>query len=251
MQMLMIILGGGAVAVAMPVLYLAIRAKMEIARMTPLETQELMSGIWVAKDGHANVYLIRDSGGYIAFDAGEKSKITGQALQKLGIDPLQVKAVFLTHTDFDHDGAISLFKNADVYIAKAEEQMINGTTPRTFGKMGILRLKNKLKCDYQVLHDGDVVTVGNQSIECVLTPGHTPGSMCYILNGKYLFSGDTLRLIDGKVLGFVPFFTMDRETNQKSIQKLARTKNDIGHILTAHHGYSSDPKAAFSGWVSV
>lgn len=247
MQVLIITIVALVVLLALAVLYLGIRAKIEIAKMAPLDTQELMPGLYVARDGHANVYLVKDSDGYIAFDAGEKTKITQEALNKLGIDPLEVKTVFLTHTDFDHNGAIGLFKSADVYIARAEEQMINGTTPRTFGRMGILRFKNKLRHTYGVLNDGDVVTAGNMSIEAILTPGHTPGSMSFVLNGDYMFTGDTLRLIHGKVHGFVPFFTMDLETNKNSIHKLARSKN-ITHIFTAHHGYSSDPQAAFSGW---
>jgi glyoxylase-like metal-dependent hydrolase (beta-lactamase superfamily II) len=41
--------------------------------------------------------------------------------------------------------------------------------------------------------DGDVITVGNISVTCVHTPGHTPGSQCFLTAGC-LISGDTLFL---------------------------------------------------------
>lgn len=36
------------------------------------------------------------------------------------------------------------------------------------------------------------ITIGDISFECFSTPGHSPGSACYILDGKYIFTGDTL-----------------------------------------------------------
>jgi glyoxylase-like metal-dependent hydrolase (beta-lactamase superfamily II) len=41
------------------------------------------------------------------------------------------------------------------------------------------------------LKDGDVLEVGKLKIEVLHTPGHTPGSVCYLVEGN-LFSGDTL-----------------------------------------------------------
>ena len=41
------------------------------------------------------------------------------------------------------------------------------------------------------LSDGDIIPVGKIIIECLLTPGHTPGSMCFKI-GEYLLSGDTI-----------------------------------------------------------
>jgi len=45
----------------------------------------------------------------------------------------------------------------------------------------------------EVLEDDNVVTVGRLRLHTILTPGHTPGSMCFRLEGSpVLFSGDTL-----------------------------------------------------------
>jgi glyoxylase-like metal-dependent hydrolase (beta-lactamase superfamily II)/rhodanese-related sulfurtransferase len=42
------------------------------------------------------------------------------------------------------------------------------------------------------LKDGDEVRFGKTSIRVVATPGHTPGSVCYVVADRYLLSGDTL-----------------------------------------------------------
>ncbi len=42
-----------------------------------------------------------------------------------------------------------------------------------------------------LVHDGDTITFGNQSLEVFHTPGHTPGGIC-LYNGTDVFTGDTL-----------------------------------------------------------
>lgn len=199
-------------------------------------------------DGHANVYLVQHEAGYLAFDAGEKTKVSRRELQELGIDPESVTDVFLTHSDHDHAGAVEIFSQAKVYLPAEEERLINGSTARTFGKMKILRLKNKIRQSYSLLKDGDVITVGSHRIECLHTPGHTPGSMSFKLNEKELFTGDTLRLIDGKIHSFVPFFTMDQKRNKKSIEELAGVSG-VERIFTAHHGYTDNAETLLKNFV--
>lgn len=56
-----------------------------------------------------------------------------------------------------------------------------------------------------------------------MTPGHTPGSMCYLVNGRDLFTGDSLSLKAGRAGLFNEFFNMDSETQKKSLRKLKNT----------------------------
>lgn len=48
-----------------------------------------------------------------------------------------------------------------------------------------------LKADL-TFDDQDIITISNCSFDCYSTPGHSPGSACYILEGKYIFTGDSL-----------------------------------------------------------
>ena len=46
------------------------------------------------------------------------------------------------------------------------------------------------------LHDNDIQNIGSVSLKVIHTPGHTPGSLSFILGNKLLFTGDTL-FVDG------------------------------------------------------
>ena len=67
---------------------------------------------FLIKDEFVNMYLIKDSLGYIAIDAGKDLMVIETELHKLNIKPEEVIAVFLTHSDMDHVAGIPLFKNA-------------------------------------------------------------------------------------------------------------------------------------------
>lgn len=223
--------------------YYGIRAFNETRGMKPANTGEITEGIYTLKDNSQNMYVIKGTEGYIAVDAAMNASIIKRELGKLEIPADQVKAILLTHTDSDHTGSIGLFKNARVYLSDAEEQMIDGTTARS-----MFIFKNKLDYEYNLLKDGQEIEAAGLKIRCVLTPGHTPGSMSYIINDKYLFTGDTFRLKDGKATVFNEFFNMDSTEEIESIKKLS-SLTGIEELFTAHYGSSDDFAATFKDFV--
>ncbi|MGZ4848706.1 MAG: MBL fold metallo-hydrolase [Halobacteriota archaeon] len=185
----------------------------------------------------------------ICFDTGIREEPIKQAFDALGYKPEHVEYVFLTHTDRDHVGGLNLFKNADVYLSIDEEQMVNKTTPRFLGFVH----NRPLEKTYRLLNDGDVVEAGETKIEALATPGHTPGSMSYLVNESILFAGDTLALRKGKVRPFSKLHLgdmihMDIATQTESVKKLAKLKN-ISLLVTAHTGFTTDFQSAMSDWV--
>jgi glyoxylase-like metal-dependent hydrolase (beta-lactamase superfamily II) len=110
--------------------------------------------------------------------------------------------------------------------------MIDGSTNR------FLFFSNSLATEYTTLRDGQLVTFDDLTIKCIATPGHTPGSMSYLVNDKFLFVGDSLSLIDGQVELFNDFFNMDNETQTVSLRKLAKQES-VTHIFSAHYGVAA------------
>jgi hydroxyacylglutathione hydrolase len=215
----------------------------EIDKMAPLDSREIASGIFAIKGGgYVDCYIVRVGNSIIAIDSGENRDNVRSELNKLGLDPLSVTAVFLTHTDSDHTGGLTLFPAAKVYISREEEQMINGKTSRFFSL-----IKNSLPTSYSLVADNQDIEVAGIKVHCILTPGHTPGSMCYVVNDEYLFSGDTLSLKDGEVRVFNEFFNMDTNREKESITKLSKLPH-VRYIFTAHYGYSDNFQAAFARW---
>ena len=239
-----ILLGAGILLLILVLLFAGymIKAKSEMNKMTPVETKEIVHNLFAIHDTFVNLYLIKDSSQYIAIDAGNNARNVSEELKKLEINPDQIVAVLLTHSDGDHVAALRLFKNAKVYLSLHEEGLINGTKSR------FLIFGNKIDArDYKTLEDGQNINIGNLRIKGILTPGHTPGSMCYLVNDRYLFTGDALSLKAGKIYKFNEFFNMDTKTAIYSMAKITQITG-AEYLFTAHYGYTDNYKDAFSDW---
>ncbi len=236
--------GIGVAVIAIVLLFFGyfLVARSITKRMSAVETGEIAKNVYSVKYSIVNMFLVKDGENYIAIDAGNDKDIVLQELKKLNIDPGKVTANLLTHSDGDHVAGISLFKNADVYLALEEEQMINGKKSRflIFGN-GINSNKRNL------IEDQQIIKIGDTKIQCFLVPGHTPGSMCYLVNDSLLFTGDALKLNKGKVERFYSLFNMDSEAASQSIGKIVRIPG-VQYLFTAHNGYTDDFDNAIKDW---
>ena len=116
-----------------------------------------------------------------------------------------------------HVGALSLFDKSTVYAGANS----------TYSKAS------------KTLVDGETIDFGGASIQCIFTPGHADDSVCFLIDGKYLFTGDTLSLHDGKVGLFNSLFNQSDEVQKADIQKLFEISG-IQYIFSAHYGFSSE-----------
>ena len=214
--------------------------KMKSAQSTfaLLETGKVVDDIFVIEDGYVNMFIIQDSTQYIVIDCGMFPEIVVEQMKKMKINPDEVAAVFLTHTDADHVGVLDLFDKAKLYMSKEEEQMINGKKSRLFW------MKNSIsRTDYTLLDDRGIIQTGNLKIEGILAPGHTSGMMAYLVNDKYLFSGDILSLKNGKIAPIPTIYNMDTKQAVKSMEIL-RYIPTAEYVFTSHWGYTDNYKMA-------
>jgi len=183
-----------------------LKIQYETRDFNPMETGNIVDNILVVKDNFSNVFILQDSNQYIVIDCGNDKNVVSEEMKKINISPNDVVAVLLTHTDGDHIGALDLFSTAKLYMSKAEELMIDGT------KSKFLWFGNSIsRTDYNLLEDRQKIQIGNLEIECILVPGHTSGMMAYLINDKWLFTGDILSLKDGEIAPIPAFFNMDDE----------------------------------------
>ena len=198
--------------------------------MTPAETAAINDSVWSIKDRFVNAFIFKGEKSCLMIDAGLGRKRFRQELDKLGINPDDITTILLTHTDGDHTGSVGLYKNAAVYMHRDEEQMINGTS----GKSKYFKTKWKYG-PYKLLEDNDTLTIDGLKIKIIHTPGHTPGSACYIIGNDYLVTGDNLILESGKYGHFIEQFNMNT-TQQIESLKILPPPGDFKFILTAHNG---------------
>jgi hydroxyacylglutathione hydrolase len=131
------------------------------------------------------VYLIGDTGTrdcVVVDPAWEIDAI----LETAAGDDMHLRAALVTHTHQDHvgghlfgfdiPGVENLLEQAKVrvYVHKAEAEFLTG-----------------LGSDRAQVESGDTLAVGRHTLTFIHTPGHTPGSQCFLVDGR-LISGDTL-----------------------------------------------------------
>ncbi len=117
---------------------------------------------------------------YIIFHSSGKESLLVDAPGEAGrileeLDGTRLQTILLTHGHFDHTGALrELADRFGVPVAAHMEDA--GRLP--------------VEPD-TLLKDGDHISLGKRSMTVLHTPGHTPGSLCFLTDG-ILFSGDTL-----------------------------------------------------------
>jgi hydroxyacylglutathione hydrolase len=209
----------------------------------PLDTGQVAENVYAIGVKDANMFIYADGEHVIAIDAAYAGDALQEELKRIPIDPESVTHLFLTHADVDHTGGLDLFSNAQVYLSRDEEQMIDGTSSRLLG----VYHSPKIDRPYSLLDDGDVVTAGAIKVQAIATPGHTPGSMSFLVNDSILFTGDTLKLQNGLVDTFYRLLSVDTAVQRESIEKLAGLQN-VALLCTAHTGCTTDYARVMKHW---
>jgi glyoxylase-like metal-dependent hydrolase (beta-lactamase superfamily II) len=199
---------------------------------TILSTHQINENIYAVQCGYVNFYIYQKNGCYVCFDAGFNTKLIYKELNKLNIDPLNISQIFLTHSDYDHYNGIKVFTNSKVNISNKEIDMINKGIHRPFG------LNKKLKEIKQmnILYDEEIIEIEDINIKCILTPGHTYGSMSYLVDKKYLFLGDACNIQNNEIKPLQKYINMNQNMHNESINKIINIKN-VSMFLVGHSGY--------------
>src|SRR3989338_2919214 len=134
---------------------------------------------------------------------------------------LSITRILMTHAHYDHANRvvdIADATDAAVYVHKEEADEIK--------KLGI----NKIK----IINDNDIINIGKIKIKVIHTPGHTAGSVCFLVDNKKLVTGDTLFV---EAIGRVDLAGGDAEKMFNSLQKLKKLNENIE--VYPGHNYGS------------
>lgn len=183
------------------------------------------------------IYLIgdRQTGEAVVVDPAYD---TAGILDILAADGMRLTGVLATHYHPDHVGGDMMGMHIEG-VAQLLERVTVPVHVQADEVPWVGRVTG-LGPDELVAHaSGDVVTVGEVPIELIHTPGHTPGSQCFMVNG-HLVAGDTL-FLEG--CGRTDLPGGDPAALYESLtQRLARVPDDT--ILFPGHQYAPQPSAS-------
>jgi len=143
-----------------------------MTRPAHYETSDVRIDKLVVGPFENNVFVVRSkgTGEAVIIDAANEHELLLEVSRATG-----VRRVLTTHGHWDHVQAVTQMRDAgiDVGVAAADAAMLPAY-------------------DF-VIPDDEVIVVGDLRLRTIHTPGHTPGSTCFLLDGHpVLFSGDTL-----------------------------------------------------------
>ncbi len=174
-------------------------------------------------------FLVNEDNQAVVIDGGENYKKIKQAENDYGF---KIKDLLLTHAHFDHAGNAKKLQDdgVKVHISKldAPKLLNDDNLSKDFG-----RSFDYLTADY-IFEDGDELEVCGFTIKVIATPGHTDGSVCFLIEDM-LFTGDTLFL---ESVGRTDFKTGNRRDLRASIQRLFALEGDY-KVYPGHQEFTT------------
>ena len=186
-----------------------------------------------------NCYLIRHGRQWLLWDTGYPDKVADKPvttpvgtatraktlaaqLAEVGVKPVDIQWVAVSHTHGDHVGNVDLFPQATLLIQKAElDWAFAPAKPAPFRRERPVRAL-----------EGDLDVFGDGSVTILSTPGHTPGHQSLLVRlprtGWVVLSGDLAHFRDNWEQRRVASMNTSAEQTQVSMQRVAQ-------ILEAKH----------------
>lgn len=204
---------------------------------------EIVSGVHAVPGIRlSRVYLIEDAE-LTLIDAGMpwSAKPVFRYIERVGRRPSEISRILMTHSHPDHAGGaprIRRVSGAQVGAHRHDTRR-HRSGGHSLDRMGALNAVNaplpflRRTPVERLIGEGDIIPVAG-GVRVIHTPGHTPGSVCFLLQEKsLLFSGDTI-FSDGKFVSrSLPFPGYAAAQYRQSLERLAAMSFDV---LCGGHG---------------
>ena len=220
----------------------------------PLNTGQIDEHVSCVREWIANIFFYTKDDVTIMIDAGYNYERLKEKMSWLNIDPSSIHNILITHQDTDHVGALEtdsdqLFKDATVYLSEIENRYITGEKRRKvihgLYKLPMVKMNNERR----LLKDHQILDIEGIQVECILVPGHTWGHMVYLIDDRYLFTGDTIWFGADGGYSFIAMLAESNKVSRESLKKLEtdlRMRNRKIAVITGHTGWSDNLDFVFA-----
>lgn len=220
------------------------------SKAKPMRGGLVAPGVERIISGHSSAYLVtadQATGTYILVDTGMETDAGNihATLREKGIDDSAIQAIFITHGHIDHASGAGTFPNAAVYAGEAEKSYLLG---KRSGESFVGKIAGKLDSAthaseerIQSVTDGQRIAVGNLTVDVIAVPGHTSGSMTYVI-GQTAFVGDAVFFQANGQANLPPLpLTADNHAAQVSLRMLGgRLRQQYPQVKMVVPGHSGE-----------
>ncbi|MDB5348851.1 MAG: putative metallo-hydrolase [Planctomycetota bacterium] len=221
------------------------RSPDPVPRLGPVSST-ILTGVYILCSlGPSASYVVETTDGLVLVDTGLDQAATQLKVEmsRLGLDWKAVRAVLLTHAHGDHSGGAEYLHSAagaKVYAGRGDAAVLKSGGPReaffsTFYMPD--QEPHPTRVDVELV-GGESISFGDVRFQALAMPGHTPGSICYLMeksSQRVLFGGDVITMLAGdgsshprglKPLGtysafLPPRYRGDAKTYLASLRKLS------------------------------
>lgn len=138
-----------------------------------------------------NCYLVYNDEALLIIDPGADAEMIQEQIKKTQQQPV---AILLTHTHYDHIGAVEALRNTydiPVYVSPLEQEWLGDPILNLSGLGRHDDMDNIIVSPAEFEFEMKQYRLGNMSFEVVPTPGHSAGSVSFIFD-DFVISGDAL-----------------------------------------------------------
>ncbi len=208
----------------------------------------LAPGIVGERGSGAWLYALRLPDGVVLIDAGRdaKGRPIDAALAPLGAKRADVTDVLLTHGHPAETMGLAAVRAARVHAGAGDVDLIAGRARpgRGVDRIVGLVLPRGTADVADAIRAEEVREIGGERVLAIPVPGHSLGSIAYLVRGV-LFVGDAAAIHDGRLVPGTRFLSEDPVRAERALVRLARRLADepVERICSAHTG-CSEPGAA-------
>ena len=206
-----------------------------------IKPSRLIGNLYFVGLYNASTHIFDTGEGLILLDPGylEGLSMVLDNIKALGFDAKDIKYILVSHAHLDHMDAVKplvSMTGAKTFIGKDDMPLLRGE---------IFHYPiNPFEPDV-LLSDGDVVTLGNTSIRCLSTPGHTDGTMSFFFdvteNGVTykagMFGGAGCNTLYKE---FLDKYSLPYEMRQKYLNSVLRLRTEEVDVFVGNHVWNNN-----------
>ena len=208
---------------------------------------KIADDLYYVGDKMVCIHLIRTDEGLILLDSGYPcaKHLLWASIIKLGFDPADVRWIILTHAHSDHFGASNEFRTlygTKVALSAADAESMREKPFRAVGSSNATLAMPVI--DHE-LQDGEIFSFGGKNIRCVLTPGHTLGTMSFFFDvtyeGKTYLAGTFGGAgVSAMRLHSMLHYELPLDMPQRMLSSLDKIKDEPVEIHLGNHPYNNN-----------